>query len=94
MPTPEARFPLGQTLSTPGALAALEEAQVRAIDLFARHEVGDWGEMPAEDAAENERSVNGGGRLVSAYTLTTGVKVWVITEGDRSATTILLPSEY
>ena len=55
---------------------------------------GDWGELPEEDIAENERSVEQGLRVFSAYWLQTGTKIWVITEWDRSATTILLPDEY
>ena len=88
------RFALGQTVATPGALEALEEAEETAIHLLARHQTGNWGDVPPEDAAENELSVEKGFRILSAYTLSTGIKVWVITEADRSATTILLPSEY
>jgi hypothetical protein len=65
------------------------------MTLLSRHVCGDWGEVCAEDARENDFSVDHGFRILSAYTLsTTGVKVWVITEADRSATTILLPDEY
>ena len=53
-----------------------------------------WGEVNAGDAAENELSLRDGFRLLSAYTITNGIKIWVITERDRSATTILLPEEY
>lgn len=62
--------------------------------LLGRHQSGDWGDLSAEDIKENEFSVKEGFRLLSAYKLETGVKVWVITEADRSVTTILLPSEY
>lgn len=89
-----ARFSLGQVVATPGALEALEEAAVSPVALLGRHRVGDWGEVPPEDAAENELSVDRGFRILSAYTLSTGVKIWIITEADRSATTLLLPSEY
>ena len=92
--TKTARFSLGQVVATPGALEALEEAAVVPAALLGRHLVGDWGEVPPEDAAENELSVKQGFRILSAYTLPTGVKVWIITEADRSATTLLLPSEY
>jgi hypothetical protein len=61
--------------------------------LLARHVSGDWGELPEEDRAENEFSVANNLRILSAYTLANGVKVWVITEADRSATTFLLPEE-
>lgn len=87
-------FPLGQTLATPGALEALDTANQNPAELLARHQSGDWGEVPPEDAAENDLSVREGFRILSAYTLDTGVKVWIITEADRSATTILLPDEY
>ncbi|WP_404851334.1 plasmid related protein [Cupriavidus sp. D384] len=55
---------------------------------------GDWGELDDEDRAQNETSLITGKRLLSSYTLDTGTKVWVITEADRSVTTILLPDEY
>lgn len=89
-----ARFPLGQTLATPGALEALEQAGQDPVELLARHQGGDWGDLAEEDRRENELSLAQGFRLLSAYHLTTGVKVWIITESDRSATTILLPAEY
>lgn len=88
------RFKLGQTVATPGALEALREAGQEAATFLARHQAGDWGEVPPEDAAENELSVREGFRIISSYTLNSGVKIWVITEADRNATTILLPSEY
>jgi hypothetical protein len=88
------RFPLGQTVATPGALEALKEAGQVPATLLARHQSGDWGDEPTEDMRENEVSLEKGFRLLSAYRLTTGVKVWIITERDRSATTILLPAEY
>ena len=87
-------FPLGQVVATPGALEALEEAGQDAAEFLSRHVSGDWGEVPAEDARENDLSVKQGFRILSAYSLTTDVKIWVITEADRSATTLLLPSEY
>jgi len=89
-----ATIELGGTYATPGALAALEEAHQSPAEFIGRHEAGDWGEVGPEDWAENELSVREGFRLLSAYTLKTGVKVWVITEADRSVTTILLPEEY
>jgi hypothetical protein len=87
-----AKFELGQTVSTPGALAAVDPQ-----DLFAsliRHAGGDWGELDDEDKAENELSLREGFRLLSAYTDRNGTKFWIITEADRSVTTVLLPSEY
>lgn len=87
-------FPFGQIAATPGALEALEEAGERPATLLKRHITGDWGEVDEEDFQENERSLVDGCRLLSAYTLSTGTKLWIITEADRSVTTILLPSEY
>ena len=91
---PKPLFDLGQLVGTPGALQALEEAEQHPFELIHRHVAGDWGELDEEDKRENDLSVEQGFRIISAYTLNTGVKVWVITEWDRSATTILLPSEY
>ena len=88
------RFPLGQVVATPGALAALQAAGQTLLAFPHRHQTGDWGDVPPEDAQENELSVAQGFRILSAYTLTTGVKIWLITEADRSASTFLLPSEY
>ncbi len=88
------RFPLGQVLATPGALSALAEANQGPEEFLRRHVAGDWGDLSEEDKQENEFSVDRPLRILSAYTLSTGVKVWVITEADHSATTILLPSEY
>lgn len=89
-----ARFSLGRTVATLAALDALTEAGVSPPVYLDRHMNGDWGNIPPEDAAENELSVEKGFRILSAYTLTTGVKIWVLTEWDRSVTTILLPEEY
>ena len=88
------RFGLGQVVGTPGALQALQEAGQLPIELLARHVTGDWGDLCDEDKAENELSVEQGFRILSAYELQTGTKLWVITEADRSATTFLLPDEY
>jgi hypothetical protein len=87
-------FDLGRVLCTPGALRALEAAQQGLAEFLVRHVTGDWGEVCEEEKAENEQSVRQGFRILSAYRLRTGVKIWVITEADRSATTALLPSEY
>jgi hypothetical protein len=89
-----ARFPLGQIVATPGALSALTEAGDSPTSFLQRHVVGDWGELEEEDRQENERSVSAGCRLLSAYATSTGIRIWVITEADRSATTLLLPEEY
>jgi len=88
------RFSLGRIVATPGALRAFDEAGQTPHEFIGRHVVGDWGELDEADIAENEFSVKEGFRILSAYKLATGVKVWVITEADRSATTFLLPEEY
>jgi len=89
-----ARFPMGQIVATPGALQALEESGESPGIFITRHVTGDWGEVDEHDQRENELSVEHGFRLLSAYTLSTGTKLWIITEADRSSTTLLLPSEY
>lgn len=88
------KFPLGRTVATPGALAALTEAGQSPVEFLDRHVCGDWGEVNEDDARENEFSVENDLRILSAYTLKTNVRIWVITEADRSVTTILLPEEY
>ena len=87
-------FSLGQIVATPSALAALEQAGHGAHEFLRRHVSGDWGELDADDRRENDLSLRAGFRLLSAYPLSTGEKLWIITEADRSATTLLLPSEY
>jgi hypothetical protein len=89
-----ALFPLGQVVATPGALDALERAAESAADYLARHASGDWGELDAEDRAANDAALTDGSRILSAYTLGTKERLWIVTEHDRSYSTILLPSEY
>lgn len=88
------RFELGKTLITPGALEALREARQAPHEFLLRHVAGDWGELSEDDRRENELSLQNGFRLLSAYSTSKGQKIWIITERDRSATTILLPDEY
>ena len=85
---------LGQVVATPGALAALEQSGECPSDFLRRHADGDWGNLSAEDRKENEFSLAHGFRLLSSYKLRTGTVIWVITEADRSSTTLLLPEEY
>ena len=92
--TPSARFYLGRVFSTPGAMEALAESNQHPLEFLQRHVSGDWGEVSDEDKSENEISVCEGFRILSAYSTTRGTKLWIITEADRSSTTILLPSEY
>ncbi len=89
------QFEIGGIYATPGAITALEEAGEVGLTYLARHHSGDWGDVSEPDKEENELSLKEGFRIVSAYTLpNTGEKIWIITEADRSSTTILLPSEY
>ena len=88
------RFPLGRIVATPGALAAFERAGESPLPFLARHGAGDWGELDEHDREANERAVRQGERILSAYSLGTGERLWLITEADRRLTTFLLPSEY
>ncbi len=87
-------FPYGRAVATPGALAALSRAGVAPEALLDRHVRGDWGELCDEDRRMNAEALPAGGRLLSAYALPDGTRLWIITEADRSATTLLLPEEY
>jgi len=88
------KFELGRTVMTPGAQQAMVQAGENPATFLRRHQHGDWGDMSAEDVQENEFSLQNGFRLMSSYMLQDGTKIWVITEADRSVTTILLPEEY
>ena len=87
-------FPLGRVVATPGALAALKAACELPRGYLARHVRGDWGDISEEDRQENERSLREGFRILSAYRTHPGIRLWVITEADRSSTCLLLPEEY
>lgn len=87
-------FPLGRTVATPGALSVLEDSAVTSLDLLQRHASGDWGDICDEDAQANEAALEGGLRLMSVYKEGLSEPLWVITEADRSSTTILRPEEY
>ena len=88
------RFSPGQTVITPGALDALAKAKQHPGDFLSRHLSGDWGELCDEDITANEQALIDGLRLMSAYRTPGGQRIWIITEADRSVTTILLPEEY
>ena len=88
------RFPLGQLVATPGALRALEEAGQSPSFFLDKHVAGDWGEVDDEDKRLNDEALVNGDRLLSAYRTLRGVKIWIITEADRSSTCTLLPSDY
>ncbi len=91
---PEPRFSLGLVVATPGALAALEEAGDDSFYYLARHVMGNWGEVCEEDGEANDRALSEGTRILSAFRTSRGVRLWIVTEADRSATTLLLPEEY
>lgn len=93
-PEPQGKFELGQLVGTPGAIDAFERTGQNPVEFIARHWIGDWGDLEDEDKEENDLSVERNLRILSAYHLSDGTKVWIITEADRSVTTILLPEEY
>lgn len=86
-------FQLGQLIITPAALDLLARMAVNAAELIQRHQRGEWGCISAEDAVENENAIVDGLRILSSYQLGDEC-IWIITEADRSATTLLLPEEY
>ena len=92
--TSTARFQLGRILATPGAINAMSEAGESPLRLLRRHVHGDWGDLHDDDQRANELAIRRGMRILSAYVLSTEERVWIITEGDRSSTTLLLPQEY
>jgi hypothetical protein len=90
----ETLFPLGQIVATPGALDAIDQSGDRLIIFLFRHAAGDWGDLSLEDMRANAQALKEGTRLLSAYHLKDGTKIWIITEWDRSVSTVLLPEEY
>jgi hypothetical protein len=91
-PPPVERFPLGRIVATPGALAAIPDDEIQTA--LRRHHHGDWGDLGKDDHAANETALLNGERLLSVYRTKAGVKFYIITEHDRSATTVLLPEDY
>jgi len=85
-------FQPGQIVATRGALSVLSREDV--VKALRRHLSGDWGDLSTEDKQENDFAVNNELRILSSYTSKKGVKFWIITEADRSVTTVLLPEEY
>lgn len=86
-------LPLGVVVATPGALKALVEAGRSPHYYLLRHKYGDWGELDEHDRRESERSLMHGWRIISSYAVGE-IRIWIITEADRSVTTVLLPEEY
>ncbi len=97
---PAVRFDLGPVVSTPGALEALRACGANAFHYLRRHAACDWGDLDEADKAANTAALASGARIMSAYTLPDGTKLWVITDAEidnnhhRQATTFLLPDEY
>jgi hypothetical protein len=94
MPDGDHLFALGRLLGTPGALSAFARTGENPITYVLRHWRLDPGVLSAEDQQANHRAVEHGGRILSAYLLRDGTRIWIITEADRSTTTVLLPDEY
>ena len=96
----EVKFSLGQIVATPGALEVLTRNNTAGQEYLRRHATGDWGEVCSDDQEANEQALVDGSRLLSAYSLPDGTKLWIITDavidekGNRQATTFLLPEEY
>ena len=90
----EPRFSLGQCVATPGAIDTIAETGEDLYSFVRRHHIGDWGSICEEDAQANEDAVANGSRLLSVYVTKNDDKLYVITEADRSVTTVLLPGEY
>lgn len=88
------QFQLGKVVATPGAIKALDEAQTSPEELLSKHVSGDFGDVDADDKQANVDAIKDGDRILSAYKLKTGERLWVITEADRSSTCILRPNEY
>jgi hypothetical protein len=86
-------FALGQIVATPGAMDAMQELNILASSLLSRHQSGDWGDLDDEDKQSNNEALQFGSRIFSSYKIS-DVKIWVITEWDRSVTTLLLPEDY
>jgi hypothetical protein len=88
------RLRLGRLVATNAAIEALQAANVSAMDLLERHRYGDWGNVDESDRTQNDLAAESGLRVMSSYVLQGNVTVWVITECDRSVTTVRLPSDY
>lgn len=88
------KFSLGQIVATPAALVQLEAYKVVPFDLLARHVSGDWADLSTEDAQSNDVALQTGGRLLSSYRIAPNTTIWIITEWDRSVTTLLRPEDY
>jgi len=88
------KFSLGQIVATPAALNVLEESGQTPAFFLEQHVTGNWGIVGQEDSASNDEALADGSRILSAYKTLNGKKLWIITEADRSVTTLLLPEDY
>ena len=86
------KLPLGRIVATPAAHGTVSQPDIVAA--LRRHAVGDWGDMTPDDRAVNEDALKSNERILSVYRSATGTTFWVITEADRSVTTVLLPDDY
>lgn len=87
-------FPLGQVCATPAAMDLMEQMSLSPLEFIVRHVFGDWGQVCQDDRDANQAALQNGTRLLSAYEVPNGQRLWVLTEADRSVTTLLLPSDY
>ena len=95
----EPLFPLGRVVMAPSLQARLRDAspdrwEAEVVGLISRHMSGDWGDLDEEDKRENNLALSRGLRILSAYETSSGLKIWIISEADRSVTTVLLPEDY
>ena len=91
-PTISVPFALGRTVATPSVLETIPPDEIFAA--LRRHQSCDWGDLCPKDKWSNDRAVREGERLLSVYLSEDGIKFWIITEADRSVTTVLLPEDY
>ena len=91
-PSGSVKVPLGRIVATPAALGTVSQPDIVAA--LRRHAVGDWGDVTPDDRAANDDALLSGERLLSVYQSATGTTFWVLTEADRSVTTVLLPDDY
>lgn len=90
----KSKFPIGRIVGTPAAFEALKTNKTTALEFLRRHASGDWGVVGKDDWESNDQALVDGTRIFSSYTLDDDSVIWVITEADRSSTTILLPDDY
>ena len=91
-PSGSVKVPLGRTVATPAALGTVSQPDIVAA--LCRHAAGDWGDVTPDDRAANDNALKSNERILSVYRSATGTTFWVLTEADRSVTTVLLPDDY